>query len=256
MDRNQRVAVATETTEILKQGSYIAKDPEKKERDTLVNLSEVLEAACNGTLLHLESEELQIPEMTAPQDTKIYMTNETALQCMSRLSQQQGNVAVLNFASAKNPGGGLHRGSWEQEENLAAASGIVPCLCTTQATPFYELHKQQSKPKPGKKKESLLLYSSNIIYLPDVPVFRDSDMHLMAQPYTCAVISSCCVNYNMGMFNKKLNDQEEERALNLMRLRVLRVLQVTVHHNTDTLVLGPWGCGINKNSPKQVATAF
>jgi uncharacterized protein (TIGR02452 family) len=58
------------------------------------------------------------------------------------------------------------------------------------------------------------------------------------------------------MFNKKLSKEDEERALRLRQVRVFRVFQVAAHHGIDTLVLGPWGCGINKNSPKEVAQAF
>jgi uncharacterized protein (TIGR02452 family) len=105
-----------------------------------------------------------------------------------------------------------------------------------------------------------MLYSSTMIYSPDVPVFRDSNMTLLARPYTCSFISSCCVNYNTGMFNKKSSSSDydaENRAINIMQSRTLRVLEVAVHHGIDTLVLGPWGCGAkNKNSPSEVAKAF
>jgi uncharacterized protein (TIGR02452 family) len=111
--------------------------------------------------------------------------------------------------------------------------------------------------KPGTaKKGAPLMYSSNMIYSLYVPVFRNSEMELTARPYTCSVISSCCVNYNIGMFNKKLGKEDEVRALNIMQTRMLRVLQVAVHYEAETLILGAWGCGINKNSPKEVAKAF
>ena len=38
------------------------------------------------------------------------------------------HIGVLNFASAKNPGGGWESGALAQEETLARASGLVPCL--------------------------------------------------------------------------------------------------------------------------------
>lgn len=53
-----------------------------------------------------------------------------------------------------------------------------------------------------------------------------------------------------------MSNEDEERAINILHSRCLRVLQVGVHHGIDTLILGPWGCGINKNPPKQVAKAF
>jgi uncharacterized protein (TIGR02452 family) len=81
-------------------------------------------------------------------------------------------------------------------------------------------------------------------------------MELLASPYTCSVISASCVNFNTGMFNKKITSNELERAIKIMHFRALRVLQVATSHGVDTIILGPWGCGINKNPPKYVAKAF
>jgi uncharacterized protein (TIGR02452 family) len=254
MDRSKRLEIAEETNEILRNRSYVTKHPSTGE-NTLINLSEVLDAACQGTQLHRVDDSLNIPAITTPKETKLYMTAENTLQCLHRL-HGEGNedVMILNFASAKNPGGGLNRGSWEQEENLAAVSGLITCLSTPQAKPFYEFHKQMTK--PGKSKPGVLMYSSNMIYSPYVPVFRNREMELSCQPFTCNIISSCCVNYNTGMLGKKTTSQEDERAVLIMQSRVLRVLQVAVHHGAETLILGPWGCGINKNSPREVAKAF
>lgn len=254
MDRNKRVKYAEETNEILQQNSYVTKNPSTGE-NALVNLSEVLDAACQGTIFHRANETLNIPPVKNPSDTKMYMTTETTLQCLHRL-QEEGfeDTLVLNFANAKTPCGGLNRGSWEQEENLAAATGLLSCLSTPQAKPFYESHKELTK--PGKGKAGVHTYSSNMIYSPYVPVFRKADMSLTLRPFTCNVISACCVNYNTGMLSKSISKADQESAVLIMQTRALRVLQLAVHHGAETLLLGPWGCGINKNSPWEVAKAF
>lgn len=257
MDRNQRIEIASDTKRLLEDCQYVAKDGGTG-KDMLVTIKDVLDESAMRTILHLAEEELEMPEFASAEALKVSMTNETTLECMKRLHDNDtyGKVAVLNFASAKNPGGGLHRGSWEQEENLAAATGILSCLSTDQVQPFYEFHKTMSKPGKGK---GPMLFSSTMVYSPDVPVFRDSNMKLLGRPYTCSFISSCCVNYNTGIFNKKASSSDydaENRAINIMQARTLRVLEVAVYHGVDTLVLGPWGCGINKNSPREVAKAF
>jgi uncharacterized protein (TIGR02452 family) len=258
MDRNQRIQIASDTKKLLEDCQYVAKE-EETGKSMLVTIKDVLDDSTLGSVLHLAEEEFEMPEFDSSEAKKVSMTNETTLECMKRLHDDgtYGKIAVLNFASAKNPGGGLHRGSWEQEENLSAATGILSCLFTDQVKPFYELHEAMSKPGKGK---GPMLYSSTMIYSPDVPVFRDSNMTLLARPYTCSFISSCCVNYNTGMFNKKSSSSDydaENRAINIMQSRTLRVLEVAVHHGIDTLVLGPWGCGAkNKNSPSEVAKAF
>ena len=256
MDRSKRTEIAEETNDIIRQKSYVVKNPSTGE-NVLVNLSEVLDASCQGTQFHRADDSLQIPAITNPYETKIYMTTENTTQCLHRLHEERTeDVMVLNFASAKNPGGGLNRGSWEQEENLAATSGLLACLSTSQAKSFYELHKQMTKPGASNKKPGVLMYSSNMIYSPYVPIFRNRELELSCQPFTCNIISSCCVNYNTGMLNKKISKEEEDLAILIMQSRVLRVLQVAAHHGAETLILGPWGCGINKNSPREVAKAF
>src|SRR6185436_13377518 len=73
-----------------------------------------------------------VPALAAPQTrrpTRIEVNNETTFQALARLSTTTtGHLACLNFASAKNPGGGFLNGAIAQEEALAAASGLYPCL--------------------------------------------------------------------------------------------------------------------------------
>jgi hypothetical protein len=306
MDRKKRLEIASETLEILKQGSYTAREKssssqqqQQQQEETWINLQRVLVAACDGTCLIFPNEELDLPPLVAvteERETEIILTNETTLECAHRLvisleaasnGHGHGRVGVLNFASAKNPGGSFQRGSWAQEENLAVSTGIYSCLSTKQAKPFYEFHKQQTAPSDSKAKSqrrfgpaaeaaaaaaavaataaptakkplpAVWLYSSNMIYSPHVPVFRNgTDMTLLPQPYTVSVISSCAVNYNTGMFHKNLSKHDKLYALHVMQSRALRVLQVAAHKRIDTLVLGAWGCGVFKNEPKEVAKAF
>lgn len=270
-DRNKRAEIATETVEILKTGTYLytAKDPAITHQDAtlLINLQQVLAAACQGTFLHLPDKVLHIPTVVTSnthQETDIYLCNETTLGCAQRLSLtgDAGSVGVLNFASAKNPGGGFLRGAWAQEESLACCSGLYACLETAQAKPFYEFHNcQTTKPAPGaapKTHPAVLLYSSNIIFSPHVPVFRSDqgDLELLSRPYTCSIITSCAVNFNMGMMSKQIKPQDKLSAQQVMMTRALRVLEVAAHYEIEKLVLGAWGCGVFKNDPKEVAKAF
>ena len=254
--RNKRAEIANETVEILKTGSYTVKDPATNQ-DTLVHLQQVLAAACEGTFLYLPDKVLPIPTVTNNQETDIYLSNETTLGCAQRLSTgDAGSVGVLNFASPKNPGGGFLRGAQAQEESLACSSGLYSCLETAQAKPFYEFHKRQTK--PGAPKVPILLYSSNMVFSPHVPVFRSDqgDLELLSRPYTCSMITSCAVNFNMGMMSKQIKPQDKLIAQQVMITRALRVLEVAAHHEIDELVLGAWGCGLFKNDPKEVAKAF
>ena len=170
MDRNQRIEIAKETKKILEEGRYVANDQETKQ-DILVTFKEVLEGAESSTIIHFIEEELNVQgDAVSPKLTNVYMCNETSIECMSRLAQDKdgsfGKIAVLNFANPKVPANGLMRGSWELEENLAAVTGILPCLSAVQSITFYEFNKKLSKPQPSKPKESVLLYTSILFSRP------------------------------------------------------------------------------------------
>lgn len=77
---------------------------------------------------------------------------------------------ILNFASARNPGGGYVRGAKAQEEDLARCSGLHPTLLSQSA--YYDIN----------RKTTSLLYTDHIIVSPRVPFFRDDAYRLLEAP--------------------------------------------------------------------------
>ena len=123
MHRDTRAACAQETLRILELGHYAAGDGRR------VEIGDALRSAVADTrLFALES--LPAGDESAPRfATEITVVRQTTLQALARLAAQSGgHLACLNFASAKNPGGGFLGGSQAQEESLARSSGLYPCL--------------------------------------------------------------------------------------------------------------------------------
>lgn len=194
-----------------------------------------LEAAVSGSRLYLARQEP--PSEIEPQDCTIEVCRATTLQAL--LSCTDENVAVLNFASAKNPGGGFLGGSLAQEESLAVASGLYPCL--VQFDDFYGAHR--ADPRKG-------FYSHACIFSPQVPFFRDNDGALLDRVVTASVIT--CAAVNAGIVPPDQRDQ----VAPVMRTRVDQVLHVAAMHRSETLILGAWGCGVFKQDPLVVASLF
>ena len=171
------------------------------------------------------------------------VVNETTLSAASRLTEADDNVnpLALNFASAKNPGGGFLKGSQAQEESLARASGLYPCIAQMQA--MYETNRQFRS----------CLYTDNMIYSPGVPVFRDDRDQLLEAPYLVSFVTAPAVNAGVVRRRKREN---VARIEDVMRERMEKVLSLAVIHHHETLVLGAWGCGVFRNNPRDVARWF
>ncbi|MEW4430276.1 TIGR02452 family protein [Paenibacillus pabuli] len=242
--RSSRARIAQETLAILEEGQYI------NGYDRRVSIEEDLKEAIQGSVLYRPDELPALREQVrqlqaAPKSAaaKIEVTGETTLAAASRLVVDEGrtDVVCLNFASAKNPGGGFLGGSQAQEESLARASGLYPCI--SQMNEMYDHN----------RKLRTCLYSDYMIYSPGVPVIRDDEDRLLAQYYTTAFITAPAVNAGVVKEREQADDQQIE---SVMKERIRYILDVAATNGHRTLVLGAYGCGVFRNDPVDVARYF
>ncbi|MEK4434049.1 TIGR02452 family protein [Paenibacillus sp. FSL K6-2862] len=242
--RTGRARIAQETLAILEEGQYI------NGYDRRVSIEEDLKEAIQGSVLYRPDELPALREQVrqlqaAPKSAaaKIEVTGETTLAAASRLVVDEGrtDVVCLNFASAKNPGGGFLGGSQAQEESLARASGLYPCI--SQMNEMYDHN----------RKLRTCLYSDYMIYSPGVPVIRDDEDRLLAQYYTTSFITAPAVNAGVVKEREQADDQQIE---SVMKERIRYILDVAATNGHRTLVLGAYGCGVFRNDPVDVARYF
>src|SRR5439155_14810700 len=96
------------------------------------------------------------------------------------------------------------------------------------------------------------LYTTWVIYSPDVPVFRLDEGQLLDEPYLCSFLTSPAVN--VGALHHR--DRRGDEIRRVMEERVERVLGVAALHGHEVLVLGAWGCGVFRNDPQEIAELF
>ncbi|SDP20715.1 TIGR02452 family protein [Lentzea jiangxiensis] len=220
-------AIAHDTVEISERGSYATGAGE-----VAVDVSH----AVSGTRLHLPDEVLSLPSETA--GVRVEVTGESTLEAARRLG---GDIAALNFASARKPGGGFLNGRVAQEESIARASALYLSLST--AGEFYEHHRAHTD----------LTYTDRVIYSPRVPVFRDDEGELLPRPYEVSFLTAAAPN----LAAIRRNQPEKADGVPLALLgRAIRVLHVAASHGHRRLVLGAWGCGVFGNDPATVARIF
>lgn len=201
----------------------------------------------------------------------ISVTQERSLEAVRRMSRlyPQSRIAVLQFASGTNPGGGVIRGGVGQEENLCRCSTLYPCIQAKRVRKhFYNQHRMQGNP----------YYTDTCLYLPGIIGIREEVLDGVLLPeddwYTFDVIT--CAPPNMRMYQWKeehsaanvgTRETEERYSMEsagtgrrkeewLIERRVRRIIQTASRNRVDILVLGAFGCGMYGNSPEVVAKAF
>lgn len=222
--------IAQQTEQIVAAGSYRTTDGRE------VAIGAAAEAAREGTRMY-GPEPVEVPPFT-PVRTVFEVTGESSLEAARRLG---GEVAVLNFASARNPGGGHLNGAQAQEEALCRASALYTCLL--RAPEFYDHHRAHRDP----------FYTDRVIHSPAVPVFRDDRGRLLDEPYTAGFLTSPAPNAGVVLRTAPERAAELPAALTA---RAERVLETAAAQGYRRLVLGAWGCGVFRNDPGEVAGAF
>jgi uncharacterized protein (TIGR02452 family) len=196
-------------------------------------IADAVRRAVDGTRHYLPEQTVPVPG-TPPASILVEVTRESTLAAAHRIGDA---AACLVLASAKNPGGGFLGGADAQEESLARASALYPCLRT--APGFYAFHRAQAD----------LRYSNRVIYSPGVPVFRDDRGRLLDSPHHTAFLTAAAPNLGAILTNQRHHAADVPAVL---RRRARRVLQIAAFHGHRTLILGAWGCGVFRNTPADV----
>src|SRR5690348_16181281 len=163
--RDARARIAQETVALVQGGAYRTRSGAE------VSIADDVQAAVQGTQLitpeHAKGLRHRADHIlrTLSFETTFEVKNESTFAAAKRLVARYGpeKVAALNFASAKNPGGGFLSGSQAQEESLARASALYACLVP------HNFYYDENRKAPT------ALYTDHMIVSPKVPVFRDDD---------------------------------------------------------------------------------
>ncbi len=227
--------VAKETVCICDAGLYVTSNGKQ------VVIADAVKAAVTGTVMYSPENLPPLLGSRAPVETNIEVANETTSRGLARLAARGGHIACLNFASARRPGGGFLGGARAQEESLARASALYPCLLA--APEYYERNRANRS----------AIYLDLMIYSPQVPFFRNDGGDLLEKPMLASVLTAPAPNRGAVAHNERRNLPLVETTL---RRRAEMILHIAQAHRVDGLVLGAWGCGVFRNEPGQVASIF
>lgn len=238
-NKNQRIEIAKNTVDIVNKGKY------KKSNKEIPLYTDMK----FKSFLVKENEFSQLPQNTLRQDKKsevIFTKNGVVKTILDYAGEENGKVAVLNFASAKNAGGGYKNGSMSQEEAIAYCSNLEQVLSYDKKVynDFYMYHRQNS----------LDFYSSRMIYTENLAVFKDENFGLLDIPIHVDVITSCAVN--VRNLKRQHKTQQVKESPKVMEERIEKVIQLAISQKVDTLILGAFGAGVFENSIYKIKNSF
>ena len=234
--RKNRAEKARETLQILDRGWYTV-------NDVRVDISQEVKESKENTELYAPDkldELVASIKLDTEHATVIEVVNETTMEGAKALHPDRNKVGVLNFASAKNPGGGFMGGAQAQEESLARSSSLYLSI-----DPMQEMYNYN-------RSQRTYVYSDYMIYSEGVVFFRNDEMEFV-EPYQVDVLTSPAVNVGAMLQN---NRSELAKVDEAMLKRLDKLLAVFVNKGVKHLVLGAWGCGVFRNDPKNVVGYF
>jgi uncharacterized protein (TIGR02452 family) len=233
--REQRKRIAHETLKIQQQGFYLSLTGKRVEIKNAQQYSEK-----NSRLISPTEGELLVKSFVPPAEIitpSCEVMNASTVQAIIYAVSDCHSVSVLNFASAKNPGGGFLNGAMAQEEALAASSGLYGTLLKHKT--YYEINRACHS----------AMYTSHAIYSPDVVFFRDAGYNLLSEPVMASILTLPAVN--MGQVREK--GESINQAKQAMKERMRLCLAILAREKQKTIILGAYGCGVFCNDPYEVA---
>lgn len=171
-------------------------------------------------------------------NTKVILAELDTTTALFQLNKTD-SVALLNFASYKNPGGRFLDGSIAQEEAICHDSALYNILSNDRFYKEFYI--------PNKKRLNKGLYHSNMIYTPKVPFIRDNKI------LKCDVITCAAPNKRVATGYQRLDTSYVDNAI---KHRIRSILASANVNSVECLILGAFGCGVFRNNPSGVSSIF
>lgn len=191
-------------------------------------------------------------------DTQVSVSRDRSYQAAMRLKAQdrESRVAVMNFANAFQPGGGVTSGAGAQEECLCRTSTLYPLLYRKYLRDTFYKHHHTLKTA---KASDALIYTRDVVIIKtdvDLPERLPRDQWTKVDVITVAApdlrdkwnVHVPLVGNGTYMNNAELFGYHVKRAIH--------VLTCAAAMGADVLVLGAFGCGAFQNDPEVVARAY
>ena len=215
-------------------------------------LKEAVAFGIEHTKLYKDYKDEEYPELPNISD-KLGLTltlNLRSFQAAMKFHKvlPEKKIAVLNFASPINPGGGVFSGSRAQEECLCRCSTLYPLITQEWLKESYYILNKKAR---DFRSNDTCIYSEGVVICKS----DDDDLPERLKPedfVTVDVITCAAPDWR----NAKPLDYNAYENYQLHVKRAKHIMHIAALHNVDILVTGAFGCGAFKNDPDVVAMAW
>lgn len=176
----------------------------------------------------------EIPLISKSSKCHITFVNSGTTQAINTYT----NSIALVFSSAKNPGGGVLRGSIAQEEDIARTT---TWYFQVKDNPFYLI------------KHSDLMYSSYALYVKSGYLLLD-EYGINISPKNVSLIGIAAPNLK-GMINNN-SVITMDVIYQTYKQRLSALFAFAEKENYESLIVGAWGCGVFGLDPSIVADIY
>lgn len=220
-------------------------------------LADSIPVAKNNTTIFYENDYPAF-DTSKTKDQRIEVTKDRSFQAAMRLHKEKpdSKIAVMNFANAFYPGGGVVKGAAAQEESLCRISTLYPLIYRrTLKDSFYKHHHDLGTSKASDS----LIYTEGVIICKtdeDQPKRMDRKDWVRVDVITIAapdLREKSNLNLQLLSTGSYMNPAE---LFGYHVKRAIHMLTCAAAKGADTLVLGAFGCGAFQNDPNVVARAY
>ncbi|KAJ4458408.1 putative TIGR02452 family protein [Paratrimastix pyriformis] len=237
--KRKRAALFVDTLSLIEAQGYSLRDGRRVPLDR-----EAVSRSIAGSFLCPSGSPLDFPPLEGRR-TEFSVVNGDCVDAATWLKRRGFNPAILNMASANNPGGGVRGGAGAQEENLCRRSTLfktIGSLNLVRGSPFYPL------PELGG------------VYSPDIVFFRGNEERwypLLENPQTFGVISVAAYSHPAVQRDRATGQVRlAGKCLPGTRAKIASILTMGLRAGHDALVLSAFGCGAYHNPPRHMAELF
>ena len=185
----------------------------------------------------------EIPEKLGATFTVNSRSFQTAIKFHQEMPDKK--IAVLNFASAIQPGGGVFSGSRAQEECLCRCSTLYPLIDRKWLKESYYIPNRQHY---NFRHDDACIYSEGVVICKSD---TESPERLNHEDFVTVDVITCA-----APDLRKATRCDIQELFKIHTQRAKHILHVAALNDVDILVTGAFGCGAFKNNPELVAEAW